>query len=226
MCDDAIKEYKKLISEKIEPRATVARDPFHRIEGLVTLADPMKPLGTLIQEVEGDLPSRHTQPVYYHIGVRNLVMIILAVLTGFRVTTLMKLDFTGDKSGQLYLEEGKYVLHVPRKFFKCPNSSFFKVNRTKVDFRMVLPDKFGLYKRLKEYLEISRPFLMSRTHSRSNERPLFPTSAGTKPGPDDVEPATARLKAASSSTIYAKKMGAFIFSRSTRYRGDLTEAVS
>jgi hypothetical protein len=205
VCDDAIKEYNKLISE-IEPRATVARDPFHRIEGLVNLADPMKPFGTLICEMEGELPSRHTQPVYYHIGVRNLVMIILAVLTGFRVTTLMKLDFTGDKSGQLYLEEGKYVLLVPRKFFKCPNSSFFKVNRTKVDFRMVLPDKFGLYKRLKEYLEVSRPFLMSRTHGPSNEYPLFPTSAETEPEPDGVEPASARLKAASASTIYAKKM--------------------
>lgn len=206
VCDDAIKEYKKLISEKIEPRATVARDPFHRIEGLVTLADPMKPFGTLIREMEGELPSRHTQPVFYHIGVRNLVMIILAILTGFRVTTLMKLDFTGDESGQLYLEEGKYVLHVPRKFFKNPESSFFRVNRTKVDFRMVLPDKFGLYKRLKEYLEISRPFLMSRTHSRSNECPLFVTSAMTNPGPDGVEPASLRLKAASASTIYAKKM--------------------
>jgi hypothetical protein len=166
VCDDAIKEYKKLISE-IGPRASVARDPFHRIEGLVALADPMKPLGTLIREMERELPSRHTQPVYYHIGVRNLVLIILAVLTGFRVTTLMELDFTGDEFGHLYLKEGKYVLHVPRRLFKNPNSSFFKVNRTKVDFRMVLPDKFGLYKRLKEYLEISRPFLMSRTHSRS-----------------------------------------------------------
>jgi hypothetical protein len=76
----------------------------------------------------------------------------------------------------------------------------------KVDFRMVLPDKFGLYKRLKEYLEVSRPFLMSRTHGPSNEHPLFPTSAETEQEPDGVEPASARLKAASASAIYAKKM--------------------
>lgn len=214
VCDDAIKECNELIS-KIKPRVSVARDPFHRIEGLLAYDDPMMPYGIMIEEMRRDLPNRHTQPVYYHTGVRDLVLIILAVLTGFRRTTLVLLDYTGDESGHIYMKDGKYVLSVPRKLFKNENSSFFKVNRIKEDYLNILPDKFGLYKILKEYLEVSRPFLMKRYHSRSNECPLFITSAGT--GPAGTEPATARMKAELASTIFARKVERYLVEN--KYRG-------
>jgi hypothetical protein len=216
VCDDALGEYKILISE-IVPRVTVARDSFHPIEGLLDRDDPMEPLGYLIEEMRRDLPNPHTKPVFYHTGIRNLSLIILEVLTGLRRTTLVKLDHTGDESGHLYMEGGKWILHVPRGFFKNENSPFFLVNRIREDYRNVLPDIFGLYATLNEYLEVSRPFLMNRYHSRSREQALFIKSSGT--GPVESEPATARLSAKQASATYANKVEIYLVENKHRGTG-------
>lgn len=216
VCDAALSEYKNLISE-ILPRVTIARDSFHPIEGLLDRDDPMEPLGGLIEEMRRKLPNPHTKPVFYHTGIRNLSLIILEVLTGLRRTTLVAIDHTGDESGHLYTEGGKWILHVPRGFFKNKNSSFFLANRIKEDYRNVLPDKFGLYATLKEYLEVSRPFLMKRYHSQSREQALFITSSG--PGPLGTEPATARLSAKQASAVYAKKVEKYLVENKHRGTG-------
>ncbi len=161
VCDDAIAEFQKLIQE-IKPRVTVARNPFHRIEGLLALDDPMGPLGDLIQKMRKDLPNPHTAPVCYHTGIRDLVIITLIVVVGLRRGMFQKLDYTGDKSGHLFFEDGQYVLSVPREFFKNPDSSYFLTNRVKEDFRSKLPDVHGLNGLFEEYLETSRPYLMKK----------------------------------------------------------------
>jgi transcriptional regulator with XRE-family HTH domain len=216
VCDDAIKKYKELISEMKE-RVTVSRDSFHRIEGLLAHDDPLKPLGILLQEMKRDLPSRHTKPVHYHVGVRDIVLLTLAVVTGFRRTTLVKLDYTGDESGNLYMKDGKYVLHVPRKFFKNENSSFFLVNRVRQDYLDTLPDKYGLYEALKEYLEDSRPFLMKKYPRPTDERPLFVTSASTLRTGRVVE--TPRLKAERVSAVYSSKVERYLVENKHRGTG-------
>jgi ribosome-binding protein aMBF1 (putative translation factor) len=216
VCDEAIKEYKELISN-IKPRAIVARDPFHRIEGLLAFDNPMEPLGILIQEMKRDLPNPHTQPVHYHTRIRDIVITILFVVTGFRRGTLAKLDYTGDETGQLYLEGNHYVLSVPRTFFKIEDSSYFQSNRVKEDYLNKLPNVFGLNEVLKEYLEVSRPFLMKKYHSRSSEQPLFITSVGT--GPAGIEPATARLRGELVSCIFTKKIEKYLVENKHRGTG-------
>ncbi|MGB8508157.1 MAG: hypothetical protein WCD76_07120 [Pyrinomonadaceae bacterium] len=140
VCDEAIKEYKRLI-EEIKPLVTVARDPFQRIEGILNMKDPMEPFSLLIQEMKNALPNRHTQPVLYHTAIRDLVLIILLVLTGLRRGTIVKLDYAGNKMGNLYLEGGRYMLSVPRTFFKNPDSSFFGPKGNKMDYLNGVKDK-------------------------------------------------------------------------------------
>ena len=195
---------------EIEPCVTVARDSFHPIKGLLACDDPIKPLGVLIEEMRRQLPNRHTKPVYYHTGIRNLVLITLEVLTGLRRTTLALLDLT-----HLYMDDGKWVLLVPRGFFKNADSSFFLVNRIKEDYKNVLPDKFGLYATLKEYLGDSRPFLMKRYHSRSRGQALFVKSF--RKGLDGTDPEAARLSPEQTSGIYANKLERHVVEN--RHRG-------
>src|SRR5437868_3459229 len=140
----------------------------------------MEAYGVLIQEMKRDLPNIHTQPVFYHTAIRDLAVNILIVVTGFRRGLLPKLDYTGDETGHLYFEDGHYVLKVPRTFFKNPDSSYFQSNRVKEDYLSVLPDVFGLNEVFKEYLEVSRPFLMKKYHSQSSEQPLFVISFRTR----------------------------------------------
>jgi hypothetical protein len=180
-CDDAIKKYEELI-EKIDPLTKVSRDSFKRIEGILNMKDPMKPLGRLIQAMRRDLPNRHTQPVFYHTAIRDCALVSLIVVTGLRRGTIVKLNYTGGKTGNLYLEGGKYVLSIPRQFFKNEDSSFFGPKRSKSDYFNKFPDMYGIYEILKEYLEVSRPFLLDKYHGQSGEQPLFVTSgsAGNK----------------------------------------------
>jgi transcriptional regulator with XRE-family HTH domain len=210
VCDDAIIELKKMV-EKIKPLITVLRDPFHRIEGLLALDNPMKPLGELIKKMRHALPSHHTAPSQYHTGIRDLVITAMIVITGFRRSMFPKLDYTGDKKGHLYYKEGQYVLSVPRTFFKNPDSSYFLSNRVKEDYLSKLPDKHGLYKLLKEYLETSRPFLMKTYHSRSIERPLFPKTKAFGGSP--------RLSDLAISHIYAKNVEKYLVENKHRGTG-------
>lgn len=209
ICDDARTEFQKLI-EKIQPLVTVARDPFQRIEGLLALDDPMKPLGELIKQMKQALPNPHTAPVEYHTGIRDLVIIGLIVVVGFRRGMFPKLNYTGDKNGHLYFKSGQYVLSVPRLFFKNPDSSYFVNNRMKEDYLSKLLDKHGLYELLKEYLENSRPFLIKRHHGQSNEQPLFPKA---KPG------ASPRLSDKAITCIYEKNVAKHLVENKHRGTG-------
>lgn len=216
VCDDAIAEYQKLI-EDIEPLVTVARDPFHRIEGLLDMKDPMEALGLMIQEMRRDLPNRYTQPVLYHTGIRDCALVILIVLAGLRVGTIEKLKYTGDRTGHLYFERGRYVLSVPRKLFKNPNSSFFGPKGKKKDYLNRLPDKYGLNEVFKEYLDVSRPFLMEKYHKQSSDQPLFVPSFGT--GSIGTEPESAGLSAERMSAIYANKVERYLVENKHRGTG-------
>ena len=214
VCDAAIEEYKKLIVE-IKPLVTVARDPFQRIEGILNMKDPMEPLGLLIQEMKKALPNRHTQPVLYHTAIRDLLLVMLIVLTGLRRGTIAKLNYTGDKTGQLYLDDGGYVLSVPRGFFKVPDSSFFGPTGNKKDYLNRLKDKYGFYKVLKEYLNESRPFLLNEFHrGHSNEQALF---ISTVKGRDRTDRASARLSERRISAIYADNVEMHLVEN--KYRG-------
>jgi transcriptional regulator with XRE-family HTH domain len=210
VCDDAIVEFQKLV-EKIKPLVTVARNPFLRIEGFLALDNPMRPLGELITKMRQALPNPHTAPVQYHTGIRDLVITALMVVVGFRRSMFPRLDYTGDKKGHLYFEDGQYVLSVPRTFFKNPNSSYFLTNRIKEDYLSKLPNKHGLYELLKEYLETSRPFLMRRYHSQSNKQPLFIKlqSAGTSP----------RISDQAISCIYGKNVERYLVENKHRGTG-------
>jgi hypothetical protein len=216
VCDDTIEEYKKLI-QQIEPLVTVARDPFHRIEGLLDMKDPMEALGFMIQEMRRDLPNRHTQPVIYHTGIRDCALVILIVVTGLRVGTVGKLDYRDDRTGHLYFEGGRYVLSVPRKLFKYPDSSFFGPKGKKKDYLNRLPDKYGLNEVFKEYLDVSRPLLMERYHKQNREQPLFVTSFGGGPVGTDSE--SARLSAARISGIYVDKVERYLVENKHRGTG-------
>lgn len=198
VCDDAIDAYKKLIA-KIEPRITVARDPFLRIEGILNKKNPLKALGLLIQGMKKDLPNRHTQPVHYHLAIRDRALIILFVVTGLRVATVAKLDNTV----HLYLEDGQYVLSIPRGFFKDPNSSYFGPPGKKTDYLNKLPDEYGLNEVFKEYLNDSRPYLMKRYYEHTNEPALFISFPYKRRG---AKPAPPRLSEKQMSAIYAKNV--------------------
>lgn len=210
VCDHAFMEFQKL-KEKIKPLVTIARDPFHPIEGLLELDDPMKPLSELIKKMRQDLPNPHSAPVLYHTGIRDLVITAMFVITGFRRGMFPKLDYTGDKKGHLYFEGGQYILSVPRTFFKNPDSSYFLTNRVKEDYLSKLPNKLGLYKLLKEYLETSLPFLMKTYHSQSSEQPLFPKTKAFSTSP--------RLDDRLISHIYAKNVEKYLVENKHRGTG-------
>lgn len=213
VCDDAIKEFQEMI-KRIKPLVTVARDPFHPIEGLLALDDPMEPLGDLIQKMRQDLPDPHTAPVFYHTGIRDLVITTLLVVAGFRRGMFPKLDYTGDKKGHLYFEGDHYVLSVPRTFFKNPNSSYFQTNRVMEDYLCKLPDVHGLNEVFKEYLETSRPFLMKRYVSESNEQPLFIKNKTSR-----TESTSPRLGDKAISRVYVKNLEKYLVENKHRGTG-------
>jgi hypothetical protein len=179
VCDAAIRRYEQLISE-IKPLTIIARDPFRRIEGIVNMDDPMEAAEHLITGMGKNLPSNHTQPVLYHTAVRNRAIVVLIAMTGLRRNTVAQLDYLGDKRGHLYKEDKNYILSIPRKLFKEEDSPFFGPKQDQKDYFMELPDTFGSYEVLDEYLNVSRPFLMERYHGRCKEQPLFVTSAWAK----------------------------------------------
>jgi hypothetical protein len=179
VCDEALEYYVDLIDE-IEPQVSVARDPFLRIEGIVEMDEPMQALRTLMLALENDMPNQHTQPIYYHIAVRDRVLISLIGLTGLRRGTIVKLDFTGDKTGHLFRDGNKYILTIPRSFFKKEDSPYFGPKNSRRDYQMVLPDIYGLNKLLDEYTEKSLPSLLKKYYPDSQEQPLFVATSKSK----------------------------------------------
>jgi integrase len=179
VCEDAITYYGHLTRE-ISPLVTIVRDPFRLIQGIVRRDDPMQAFEVLLHGMKDELPSYQTQPVYYHLNVRDRALVSLIALTGLRRNTVSQLDYTGDNRGHLTLVGKKYVLNIPRTFFKEQDSPYFGPKNAKRDYFMELRDAFGMYSVLTEYLKVSRPFLLERYYPNCTEQPLFVSSFGSK----------------------------------------------
>lgn len=192
ICDSAVDYYKRLIDE-ITPLVKVSRDSFRPIEGIVRMNDPMEAFKIMIGGMKNALPDRQTHAVQYHLKVRNLFLVTLIAVTGLRRNTISQLNFSDDGAGHLSFKDGGYVLTIPRTLFKDENSPYFGPKHAKVDYEMKLPDFMGLNATFSEYLNISRPILMSY-HPSCREKPLFVAASNGK---------TARLTPSQLSAIYA-----------------------
>jgi integrase len=179
VCEDAITYYGHLTRE-ISPLVTIVRDPFRLIQGIVRRDDPMEAFEVLLRGMKEELPNYQTQPVYYHLNVRDRALVSLIALTGLRRNTVSQLDYTGDDRGHLTFVRKKYVLNIPRAFFKEQDSPYFGPKNAKRDYFMELRDAFGMYSVLTEYLKVSRPFLLERFHPNCTKHPLFVSSFATK----------------------------------------------
>lgn len=191
ICDAAVKYYRDLRVE-LKPLIEVGRDPFRRIGGILDMKDPMNAFEPFVHSMKSEIPDRETQPLLHHVAVRNCVLVGLLALTGLRRNTLSRLDYTGRASGHLTLRDGRYLLKIPRAFFKREDSSYFGPRNARTDYLMELPEALGITSLLSEYLNVSRPFLLSECHPGCEEQPLF-VNARAK---------CARMSAVRISTIY------------------------
>jgi hypothetical protein len=112
--------------------------------------------------------------------VRNRTLMLLFAVTGFRLRTLSQLNYTGDTGGHLFLQKGRYTLKVPRTLFKVEDGPFFGTKHARTDYIMDLPNVYGLYELLDEYLTVSHPWFMSHVHRGCKEQPLFLSSHAGK----------------------------------------------
>jgi hypothetical protein len=176
VCKEAFEFYIYLCHE-LKPLVRVGRNPFHAIEGIVQMDDPNDAFELLLRGMRDELPNRNTQPVFYHTAIRDSALVAFIAATGFRATTIGKLDYTGDESGHLILRDDSIILDVPRRFFKNPDSSYFGPKRSKMDYSNVIPNVFWLVDIFKEYFNVSRPFLLSTYHPGREDRPLFVSTA-------------------------------------------------
>lgn len=179
VCDDAYKYYLDLIQE-LKPLVRIARDPFIRIEGILNLKNPLEAFNIMSAGMKKSLPDKQLQPGAYHVAVRNCAVVLMICVTGFRINTISQLNYTGDDSGHLFLQNGKFRLAVPRALFKEENSPFFGPSHARADFHMELPKVYGLYWVLEEYLNVSRPWLLNRYHEGRQEQVLFVNGKGSK----------------------------------------------
>ena len=207
VCDDAIEYYIDLI-EEIQPLVTVSRDPFLKIAGILDMEDPMKMLEMLTQGLKNDMPNRLTQTTYYHLAIRDRVLILLINITGLRRTTIVKLDFTGTGIGHLFKQSGRYMLKIPRQFFKVEDSPFFGPKRSQDDYHAVLPDVYELYDLLDEYTTTSIPWLLNKYYPNCKEHPLFVNSGLGK---------SARMRPERVSGIYTQATARYLVEN--RWRG-------
>lgn len=173
VCQEAIEYYKYLRHDDLKDKISVGRDPFLPIDGIVKMDDPTEAFELLLQGMRDELPNLKTQPVRYHAAIRDLALVALIAVTGFRRNTVAQLDFTCDESGHLTLRGDCVLLDVPRYLFKDPNSPFFGSQKAKVDYSNAAPDVFGIVDIFKEYLTVSRPFLLRTFHPEGVEQPLF-----------------------------------------------------
>jgi hypothetical protein len=175
VCDDAISHY-KFLKEEIEPLVTTSRDPFRPIRPILDLDDPFNAVEALLEGMRQNLPNPHTQPLRYHTVIRNCALVAFVFATGLRRNTVAQLNYTGDKASHLVRENGTYVLNVPRQLFKEEDSKYFGSPNAKEDHCAEVPDVFGLYGLLDEYLSVSRPLLLKNNGATPDEQALFVTS--------------------------------------------------
>lgn len=176
VCDEARGYYKHLINE-LGPLISVARNPFYRIQGILSMRAPLDVFKRVADGMKSDLPNRVTQPRRYHTAVRDRTLMLLFALTGFRLRTMSQLNYTGDERGHLFPQKKGYELRVPRALFKEEESPFFGSPGAWTDYVMRLRNVYGLNELLREYLNVSRPWLMAHVHPGCTETPLFPSSA-------------------------------------------------
>jgi integrase/transcriptional regulator with XRE-family HTH domain len=176
ICDEAIEFYNDMIKEEIQPIIEVARDPFYRIKGIVEMDNPLLSTEVLMRGMEDNMPNQYTQPTCYHLAIRDRALVLLIESTGLRRNTIAQLDFTGDDNGHLYKLEKKYILNIPRRFFKEENSPYFGAKNAQTDYYMELPDIYGFYDLLDEYLNTSRLWLLEQYHPECKDHPLFVAS--------------------------------------------------
>lgn len=208
VCNEAIKYYKQQIDE-LKLLTSVSRDPFKRIEGIVNLDVPMKAVEQLIREVRNNLPSVHTQPVLYHIGVRDCALISLIFLTGLRRNTIAQLEYTQDNKGHLTIEGDQYILKIPRQLFKKENSPFFGPKHAQKDYVMKLPNVYDLKDVFNEYLNVSRPFLLNTYYPDCKDNPLFVVRKAKYP----------RMSATRVSRVYSDAISKYLVENKWRNTG-------
>jgi len=179
VCREAIEHYRQLLIE-LEPLAGQTRDPFLPIKGIISTDKPLEVFSFLSSEMRRAMPNRNTQPMYYHLAVRNRALVLLIALTGLRRNTVVQLDYTGDASGHLTLSNNRFELNIPRQLFKEEDSPFFGPKNAQQDYYMKLADKYGFNEIMSQYLEESRPFLLNKYFPDCEERPLFVNSKGSK----------------------------------------------
>lgn len=179
VCDDAYNHYRVLIQE-LNPLIRTGRDPFIRIEGILDLENPLEAFKILGAGMEKSLPDKQLQPRDYHTAVRNCAMVLMISVTSFRTNTIIQLNYTGNDSGHLFLRNGKFMLSVPRALFKEENSPFFGNPQARGDFDMEVPKVYGLYWVLREYLNVSRPWLIKHYNEGREGQPLFVNGQGSK----------------------------------------------
>jgi transcriptional regulator with XRE-family HTH domain len=206
-CEKAIPYYDNLIKE-MSRLAGVSRNPFGPIDGIIKMDDPMGSFGYLMEAMRKDKPNRNTGEIYYHVSIRNRVLVGLLAVTGLRRQTLTKLNYTGGKSGNLYLQDGTWVLSVPRSYFKDHNSPYFGPKRAQLDYYMELPNPYGLAELLTEYVTVSRPYLLNKYHPDSEESPLLVSSYQSK---------GARMTPANVSHTYLRLTNRYLAEK--KYRG-------
>ncbi len=181
VCDEAIRHYKHLASE-ITPLISVARNSFSRIEGILGMDDPTEAFGILLEGMANSLPTPRTHPVLYHSAIRDCALVGLIVLTGLRRNTVAQINYTGDAAGHLTFKGESYVLEIPPHLFKIEDSPFFGPKHAKMNYYTEIPDAFGFYDKLTEYLNVSRPFLIKHSSQAAKERALFVTCRNGKTG--------------------------------------------
>lgn len=72
------------------------------------------------------------------------------------------------------------MLNIPPEPFKEPKSPFFGPKNAQKNYVMHVPDIFGLYKLLDEYLNVSRPWLLKNYYPECPDYPLFVASFRSK----------------------------------------------
>lgn len=209
VCQEAV-EYYRHVRREVKPLIQVVRDPFSVIEGIVEMDDPMGAFDMLLEGMRAELPDSKTQPLRYHTAIRDCALVAFIAATGFRAKTIKRLDFTGDEGGHLILREDHALLDVPRHFFKNPNGPYFKSGNAWLDYSNAIPNVFWLVDLMSEYLNVSRPYLLSKIHPGCEERPLFVSSAKGR---------SARMSARLVSLVYLRMVGRHLVENKWRGTG-------
>lgn len=210
VCEEAFKHYRRMCRGEIKRLVDVARDPFLPIDGIVKMDDPTEAFDALLLGMRDELPSPKTQPVRYHAAIRDLAIVAFIAITGFRRNTVVQLDYVGDESGHLMLGNDCVLLDVPRHLFKDPNSPFFGPKNGQEDYSNEAPNVFGLVDIFKEYLTVSRPFLLNTFHPGCGEQPLFVAS---------VKGGSARISPEQVSSMYHRMTARYLAENKWRGTG-------